>query len=249
MRFLNEDQTHVYGECETCKKKYKIKRKDLDISYDGYKMKHSTVCSCGAVLKRIKGEVETKHCPECAIKLAQIIEICPNCGHDFDKAEVDLEKRKTRIFLISLFSFFGLLISLSGIIIHQTQNTNQTESQVEVDAKDAEEMDEEEKGEMYLVDGEGKYLGQLISDQTAPNSIFNTLGDYGMESSNMSIWNKSGVYGDKSSDVSAFNESAENPPQILYKGSFVAYVSKNRDLGKLTIDPDSIKKWIEDQGY
>lgn len=249
MRLLNEDQTHVFGECQKCQKKYKIKRNNIEITYDGYKLKHGTICSCGEIIKRIKGDVEIKHCPECAAKLAEIIEVCPECGHDFAKVSEDLYKRKQRIFLVSIFAFFGILIILSSIFVHQFQNTESEGNTIKIEAKNAEDMDEEEKGEMYLVDGDGKYLGELISDQTAPNSILNNIGDYGMESSNMSIWNKSGSYGDQTSDFSAFNESAKKPPQIMYKGSFVGYVSKNRDLGKMTVDPDLLKKWIEDQGY
>ena len=248
MKLIKEDQNYVFGECGECHKQYKIKRENLELSYDGYKLKHGTVCSCSVVLKRIKGDVETKHCPVCAEKLADVLEICPHCHHDFKKDSDDEYRKKKIIFLSVLVVFFGSLIAVAGYFTKTTSELGQT-NHVVVEKQTAEDMEDEEKGEMYLVDNEGIYLGELTSDTTDSNSILNPVSDYGIETSDVSLWNTSGKYGDKTSDNSAYNSSASNPPQIYYKGSFIAYVSKNGDLGKLTIDPDSLKQWVEDQGY
>lgn len=248
MIFLKEDQNYVFAECHKCSKNYKIKRQNLTLNYDGYRFKHGTVCSCGAVLKKIEGEVDTKHCPICAEKIADVLEICPHCEHDFKKAIDDEYAKKKKKFFMILFGFILLIVVVSTYMTQKTIEMGDSNTVV-VEKQEAKDMDESELGEMYLVDSEGIYLGELSSDTTKINSILNPSSDYGFESADTNIWNENGVYGDKTSKTSAYNSKATIPPQIFYKGNFVAFVSKNKNLGKLTVDPDGLKQWIENKGY
>jgi len=70
----------------------------------------------------------------------------------------------------------------------------------------------------YLMGGDGKYLGNLNSNQYDPNSVSNPYGRYGSKYSPDSINNQYGKYGSKYSDDSANNPYANNAPKVYHGG-------------------------------
>lgn len=85
-------------------------------------------------------------------------------------------------------------------------------------------------GNAYLVAADGEYLGLISSNRFDSDSITNEYGTYGSKYSTTSILNQYGEYGSKYSTKSAFNKYTQNPPQIIYQGSFYAYLTVNKYL-------------------
>jgi hypothetical protein len=79
---------------------------------------------------------------------------------------------------------------------------------------------------LYLVGDDGKFLGELTTNEFHSDGIFNEFGPYGSKFSSTSIWNEFGRYGSDFSTYSAFNEFASKPPLIV--------TSDGAILGKLT---------------
>ncbi len=85
-------------------------------------------------------------------------------------------------------------------------------------------------GNAYLVADDGEYLGLISSNRFDSDSITNEYGTYGSKYSPTCILNQYGEYGSKYSTKSAFNKYTQNPPQIIYQGSFFAYLTVNKYL-------------------
>ena len=68
-----------------------------------------------------------------------------------------------------------------------------------------------------LIGNDGKYLGNLSSNQYDPNSTSNLYGQYGSKHSPDSINNEYGTYGSEYSDSSPNNPYATNAPSIEYE--------------------------------
>lgn len=66
-----------------------------------------------------------------------------------------------------------------------------------------------------LVSPQGKYLGNLNSNQYDQNSVSNPYGRYGSEYSQDSINNQYGQYGSQYSNDSVNNPYATNAPQVV----------------------------------
>ncbi|MBT3799742.1 MAG: hypothetical protein HOG05_01180 [Bacteroidetes bacterium] len=66
----------------------------------------------------------------------------------------------------------------------------------------------------YLVSPDGKYLGNLNSNQFDPNSVSNQFGRYGSQFSPDSINNQFGTYGSQFSNKSPNNPYATQAPRI-----------------------------------
>ena len=86
-------------------------------------------------------------------------------------------------------------------------------------------------GPPRLYSSDGKYLGNLSTNQADPNSISNEAGQYGSEASPDSIYNKAGKYGSQASPYSPNNPAASgtNTPRI--------YGSDGKYLGNLNSNP------------
>lgn len=73
----------------------------------------------------------------------------------------------------------------------------------------------------FSASAEWKYLGDLSSNQYAPNSISNPYGRYGSEYSRDSINNPYGRYGSKYSNQSPNNPYATDAPKLIDSGDGV----------------------------
>lgn len=80
---------------------------------------------------------------------------------------------------------------------------------------------------IYSNDGK-TFLGNLSTNTSDSNSIFNTYGKYGSVYQTKSIWNPYGSYGSEYSNTSAFNEYATKPPILVVNGKIIAYVTVNK---------------------
>jgi hypothetical protein len=92
-------------------------------------------------------------------------------------------------------------------------------------------------GPPQIYSSDGKYLGNLSSNPSDPNSANNPSGQYGSASSPDSINNKSGRYGSTSSPYSVNNPSASGATTPK------TYSSDGKYLGNLSVnisDPNSI---------
>lgn len=83
------------------------------------------------------------------------------------------------------------------------------------------------------------YLGNISSDKTNPDSIFNSQGKYGAADTEFSINNPKSDYGALNSDLSACNPDAANPPIIVDKYNIVLGVFTLNKAFKTTL-PDNL---------
>ena len=90
---------------------------------------------------------------------------------------------------------------------------------------------------LYLLGGDGSYLGEISDSRVKADSICNQVGDYGGKVGQMSIFNQVGEYGSRISDYSAYNPRAQNPPLLVEGSQPRFFVTKNRRFDN-RIDPD-----------
>jgi hypothetical protein len=137
------------------------------------------------------------------------------------------------------FLFFTLLFPLIGfsqeIVLREKQS-------VQPEYCDCLEMS------IFAQDDQRQYLGKISTNENDPESIINTFGTYGSNTSSTSIVNRFSEYGNKTSDYSAYNEFASSPPIInkTEKGSNSSklYLTKNKLLSP-ALDPDILLKLLK----
>ena len=91
--------------------------------------------------------------------------------------------------------------------------------------------------DLSLLSPDGTYLGSCNPSVYESKSILNTYGDYGSQYSSKSIHNSYGNYGSKYSDYSPYNSLAGHPPLIMYGGTPLTKLTRNRNV-EGGIDPD-----------
>ena len=96
---------------------------------------------------------------------------------------------------------------------------------------------------------DGVFLGSLVSASADPDSLCNQANEFGSMASQTSVWNYYSAYGNPQSPLSANNPAATTPPTICtWDGVQVtncfAFLSKNRNLGYQTYDPDQIRQQV-----
>lgn len=96
---------------------------------------------------------------------------------------------------------------------------------------------------------DGVFLGSLVAAGADPDSLCFQGGEFGSMASSTSIWNFYSAYGSPTSPLSVNNPAATTPPTICYwDGAQVtncfAFISKNRNLGYQTYDPDMIRRSV-----
>jgi hypothetical protein len=101
--------------------------------------------------------------------------------------------------------------------------------------------------ESFLLAQDGQFLGMLSSNRYQIDSVLNEYGSYGSKYSSTSIFNQYGNYGSRFGQYSAFNPYASNPPQVIYRGQWVGYLSTNTFLQN-RIDSHQLIDWIYDNG-
>ncbi len=77
----------------------------------------------------------------------------------------------------------------------------------------------------YLMAGDGQFLGEIVDDETNPNSIINEYGLYGSRYSPVSIFNPNSPYGNINGKFSVNNDFSTNPPKLFINGEFKKYVT------------------------
>lgn len=88
-----------------------------------------------------------------------------------------------------------------------------------------------------IVAADGEPLGKITSNCLASDALCNSFSRYGNEFNSKSIFNEFGRYGGEFSAMSPFNGFASRPPEIVKRGRFIAYLTKN--LSKTPrVDPD-----------
>ena len=101
-------------------------------------------------------------------------------------------------------------------------------------------------GESFIIANDGQYLGKLTLNEFDPESIYNEFGKHGSEFSATSIFNEFGKYGGEFSSLSPFNEFTSTPPIIFLSGKEYGYLSSNEFLGGVTINPNTLLKFLEE---
>lgn len=101
---------------------------------------------------------------------------------------------------------------------------------------------------IYLVAGDGRYLGDCTTDPYVWDSIWNELGPYGSTTSWTSIWNPVGIYGSDYSDLSPWDPYALDPPYIFINDDYVASLTTNYLIWD-AIYPEDFFTWVEWIGY
>jgi hypothetical protein len=99
--------------------------------------------------------------------------------------------------------------------------------------------------ESFLLSQDDQYLGKLTLNLFDIESIYNTLGNYGSRYSPTSIFNPYSNYGSPYSSLSPFNKYTNTPPLIYLHGKKHGYLSKNKYLQGVIIDPDNLKSWVK----
>jgi len=99
-------------------------------------------------------------------------------------------------------------------------------------------------GDSFIQAADGAFLGSIRPDPYNPDSIFNQYGAYGSQYAQFSIFNPYGTYGGGYSNLSPFNPYATQPPHVIHKGAFVAYLTVNANLAP-RIAPDAIMNWAQ----
>lgn len=101
---------------------------------------------------------------------------------------------------------------------------------------------------VYLVAGDGQYLGDCTTDILVWDSIWNELGPYGSVDSWTSIWNPVSVYGSDYSDLSPWDRYALDPPYIFVNDQYIASLSTNYLISD-AVHPEDFFDWVEWIGY
>lgn len=86
------------------------------------------------------------------------------------------------------------------------------------------------------------YLGNISTDPTNADSIYNKKGKYGDPKSELSISNKKGEYGSVTSKFSACNSDAFTPPVIVDKYNMVLGTFTLNKAFHTTLPDDLIAK-------
>ena len=94
--------------------------------------------------------------------------------------------------------------------------------------------------ESFLLAQDGQFLGMLSSNRYQIDSVLNEYGSYGSKYSSTSIFNQYGNYGSRFGQYS-------DPPQVIYRGQWVGYLSTNTFLQN-RIDSHQLIDWIYDNG-
>ena len=100
------------------------------------------------------------------------------------------------------------------------------------------------RGELFIVAGDGTFLGKLNPNVYDNESIFNEYGPYGSRYSQTCIFNPYSPYGGQYSTLSPFNENAANPPKVFLNGEFAAFLTVNQ-YKTPRVDPNSIMEWAK----
>lgn len=74
------------------------------------------------------------------------------------------------------------------------------------------------------------FLGNLSTNTSDTDSIFNKQGNYGNAYGFNSIWNPYGTYGSETSMESAFNKNTIAPPVIMYEDMVLNYITVNKNV-------------------
>jgi len=101
---------------------------------------------------------------------------------------------------------------------------------------------------IYLVAGDGEYLGDCTTNPYVWDSIWNELGPYGSIASWTSIWNPGSVYGSDYSDLSPWDPYAFDPPYIFVNDEYVASLTTNYLIFD-AVHPEDFFDWVESVGY
>ena len=103
-------------------------------------------------------------------------------------------------------------------------------------------------GSVYLVAGDGEYLGDCTTNPYVWDSVWNEFGAYGSLTSWTSIWNPAGIYGSDYSDLSPWDPYALDPPYIFINDEYVASLTANYLIWD-AIHPDDFFDWVDWIGY
>lgn len=96
----------------------------------------------------------------------------------------------------------------------------------------------------FLVANDGQFLGKLTLNQYDLDSISNVYGSYGSPYSSISINNQYSSYGSPYSSLSPNNQYTTTPPTIYLRGVKYGYLTKNKYMLGVVLDPDSLINWI-----
>lgn len=100
------------------------------------------------------------------------------------------------------------------------------------------------QGQSFLVANDGQFLGKLSLNQYDSDSISNVYGSYGSPYSSTSINNQYSSYGSPYSSLSPNNQYTSTPPTIYLRGVKYGYLTKNKYMSGVILDPDSLINWI-----
>lgn len=99
------------------------------------------------------------------------------------------------------------------------------------------------RSESFIVASDGQYLGQLILNQFAPESILNPYGVFGSPYGANSIYNQYSMYGSPYSSLSPHNPYTTTPPIIYLRGQNVGYLTTNPYMYG-AVNPGVIVDWM-----
>jgi len=100
------------------------------------------------------------------------------------------------------------------------------------------------QGDSFLIAQDGQYLGKITTNRYDNDSIINRYGPYGSRFSATSIFNKFSQYGSRYGSYSINNPYCTQPPTLVIKGKFIAYISNNRFI-KERINPEDFILTVE----
>jgi len=101
---------------------------------------------------------------------------------------------------------------------------------------------------IYLIAGDGEYLGDCTTNPYVWDSIWNELGPYGSTTSWTSIWDPLSIYGSDYSDLSPWDPYALDPPYIFINDEYVASLTTNPFIWD-AVYPEDFFDWVESVGY
>lgn len=99
--------------------------------------------------------------------------------------------------------------------------------------------------ESFLLSQDNQFLGKLTLNKYDTESIVNEYGTYGSRYSATSIFNTYSNYGSPYSSLSPYNPYTNTPPIIYISGQRFGYLSKNKYLQGMIVDPDDIKTFLK----
>lgn len=94
-----------------------------------------------------------------------------------------------------------------------------------------------------LIAHDGLYLGTVTQNKYASESVGNTYGIYGSNTSSTSIMNNTCQYGSPTSSLSAFNNVTSTPPMIVLTGNRYIYLTTNPSISP-AISPYILLAWM-----